>query len=190
MTKDIVETTGVLSAGSDKELWPEGGQLLPARPQLSVVMSGQMPQVLQFERRHDAAHRGGHSEQDPRDLGAGSGRVPGDHQYLVHDLYGKLEGKQARGARGPRLPAVLSARPLPPLRTSELDVGEQKGAAARPFSGRVVKRQPCAAMGMYKIGGYVFAISRRTPGQQLEKPLVEFAHQLQTGRALPLRGRG
>lgn len=189
MTKDIVQTAGVLAAGSKKELWPERGPVLPARPQVPVMVSGQMPQMFQSERRHDTAHSGGHSQQDPRKLRAAARGVPSEHERLVHELYGKFEGKQTRGARGTRLPAFLSDGPLPPLGTPEVNVGEEKGTATGSSPSWLVEGQPRASVRAYEVGGRLFPIPSRTARQQLEKPLVELVHQLQTGRALPLRGR-
>lgn len=164
--------------------------MFPAGAKMPVVVSSEMSKVLQSERRDDAAHGGGHSEQDPRKLRAESSGVPSKHERFVHDLYGKLGREQARGARCPRLSALLSAGPLPPLGIAKVNIGEEKWTTAGPCPGRVVEREPRASVRTHEVGGRLFTVSLRTPSQQLKEALVEFVHQLQTGRPLPLWSRG
>jgi hypothetical protein len=112
--------------------------------------------------------------------------MPSEYKRFVHQVNCQSAGKEAAdGVLIPLSRAWRSCR-LPPLLTSEVDIGQEKGEARGLLTGVGTNTQPQIWLLPHNVQRASFTIDKRGVRQQLKESLIEFVHQFKAGLALPL----
>ncbi len=168
---------------------PERGQLLPSWAQLPMMVLCHLPKMPQTQFCDDGQDLRRHCEQRSCHASVQAGGVPRDHERVIHHLDGELTWQKARGRRRASAPGMFLTSPLPPFRVPEMNVDQQKWAAAGALAGRWIECQPQLAMFLHDFRGRMRPVGVGDLRQQSQQSPVELMHKVQTRAANPF-GRG
>ena len=148
----VVERVAIAAHGCAQESTPERDPVLTSRPQVLMMVVGNVPEVVQTVSPDNIGDCRGHSEHENREANVFPGDIPSDDEGVSRQFDRRFSREHSR-----RIARLLRARrsalrSLPPLHILKANIREKKRTSACERTCRSIQFHPKTPMYTNDIG--------------------------------------